>query len=291
MGTCVVPRFRQLPVRCPEPNSRLNAQCLAVHHPRIDHNPQRRYTNAPAIIEQHRRLQKGNNGQLVEGRQPTARRDYNANMGGVDMSDQLSSTYQPNHKPRGFFWRRVFDHFLSVSVTNAHLMFTWWANDIIAQAERELHKMDEALLLEAGDVVVGGTAQGMTRGELSAVLARATTLNNTKRADWVRHLSAELMSKCGHGERAEAPKPKYVRPSDAKWEQVFPRNSERKCNRVGCDRKTRGACRCSQCRQGGMDGVVVCQQCFNNEKLHAAAAASRLKPQSGARAKRSIPWP
>lgn len=256
----------------------------------MQHETVCRFTHGSALTllprATHRKRAKGNRDKVI-GRQPPARLDYNANMGGVDTNDQYNSTYKSQHRPRNFFWRRVFDHFLFVAVTNAYLLYRTWATGIVKQAESELARLPDGG--DNSDVVQDGPSVGLTRGNLRDILVKARKLARKDRAEWVRELSIALMSHCTRGNpRVNTTPPPPPRAANAKWEKPF--RCSRECNKNGCNVMTRGACRCWTCTANGMSGVVICGECFRDEEKHKAAAADRCIILPGQRKKQPIPW-
>ena len=82
----------------------------------------------------HRKRGKGLGAKLVEGKQPISRFLYVDFMRGVDVADQKIQTHIAEHKPRNYFWRRVFVHKLYQAMVNAHVLFMAWCNIRLAEA-------------------------------------------------------------------------------------------------------------------------------------------------------------
>ena len=223
--------------------------------------------------------------------QPTVRRDYNAFMGAVDIADQYCGTYMAKHRPRNFFWRRVFDHCVFLALTNAYLLFRWWSDKCQADVREALDALDEGGLTNPEDKVPRGTASNMTRAEVSTIAARLKSIAPlvNDRAVWMRTMSAHLLSKCtrgsDHNEADRSPRTPKRTAGGQKWERVL--KTVRKCNGKDCGADTRHACRCTWCTP---EGVVLCKRCFNDKIRHRTARTNRTLRDGKARAKKPIPW-
>lgn len=55
---------------------------------------------------------------------PAVVREYNAGMGGVDLADQLKSSYELDRKSKFRFYLRIFFDLLDIACVNAHIVFT-----------------------------------------------------------------------------------------------------------------------------------------------------------------------
>ena len=62
-------------------------------------------------------------------------------MGGIDISDQISSAHSNEHKPNGLFWRRKIDSMEQVSITNSFLLRGMWAKFTKDKIDKELERM------------------------------------------------------------------------------------------------------------------------------------------------------
>ena len=220
-------------------------------------------------------------------------------MGGIDISDQISSAHSNDHKPNGLFWRRKIDSMEQVSITNTFLFRGMWAKFTKDKIDKELEKMGPESLPDT--VVVSGEARGMTEDELLRCRETCERVDHIEKEVWDRKLSQYLMAKCRRGKaaaggnRAHPARNLYnLGPGGAKWEKPLHRN--RVCDNPGCKRETRGACRCSVCRESG---IVICTACFMAPKKHREAAEHRRNtfrnpPRSTElkrhRAKKRIPW-
>ena len=220
-------------------------------------------------------------------------------MGGIDISDQISSAHSNDHKPNGLFWRRKIDSMEQVSITNTFLFRGMWAKFTKDKIDKELEKMSPESLPDT--VVVSGEARGMTKDELLRCRETCERVDHIEKEVWDRKLSQYLMAKCRRGKaaaggnRAHPARNLYnLGPGGAKWEKPLHRN--RVCDNPGCKRETRGACRCSVC---GESGIVICTACFMAPKKHREAAEHRRNtfrnpPRSTElkrhRAKKRIPW-
>ena len=220
-------------------------------------------------------------------------------MGGIDISDHISSVHSNEHKPNGLFWRRKIDSMEQVSITNTFLLRRMWAKFTKDKIYKELERFGPESLPDA--VVVSGEARGMAKAELLRCHETCERVDPIEKEVWDRKLSQYLMAKCRRGKaavggnRAHSARNLYnLGPGGAKWEKPLHRN--RVCDNPGCKRETRGACRCSVC---GESGVVICTACFMAPKKDRKAAEHRRNtfrnpPRSTAlkrhRAKKRIPW-
>ena len=59
-------------------------------------------------------------------KQPVVRQTYVKRMRGVDVADQKGGTYMTPHRPKNYFWRRVFEQKLMQAVVNAYILFQKW---------------------------------------------------------------------------------------------------------------------------------------------------------------------
>ncbi|KAF3837716.1 hypothetical protein F7725_009484 [Dissostichus mawsoni] len=71
---------------------------------------------------QRRQKQKDGSWTRVETPCPTPVAEYNAHMGGVDLSDQLIQYYSAKHKTMRWY-RSLFDNFLDIATTNSYIMY------------------------------------------------------------------------------------------------------------------------------------------------------------------------
>lgn len=196
-----------------------------------------------------------------------------------------------NHRPRNFFWRRVFDHSVFLALTNAFLLFSWWVNECTTGAIEALQILDADGKMHPNDVVPRGAASGMTRASVAAILLRLKSMARLvgDRALWMRTMSAFLISKSTRGdvvsEWDRKPRPSNWTGIEPTWVRVLP--TARACNAPKCIVKTRHACRCTWCSD---EGVVICQKCVTNTRKHRAAGDNRKHRGGKKRAKKPIPW-
>ena len=150
----------------------------------------------------HRKRGKGLGAQMIEGKQPVSRSLYVDFMRGVDVADQKIQTHIADHKPRNYFWRRVFVHKLYQAMVNAHVLFMTWCTIRLAEARNRISELRDQLTSD-------------TRNEIESleqVAKKLDTLSRTERLAWDRALSHSLMAKCkvGHaweGKRGRKPSP------------------------------------------------------------------------------------
>lgn len=74
----------------------------------------------PSIVKTCMRKQK--DGTIKSIPAPELVNDYNKNMGFVDKSDMLKSTYEISRKSKKW-WHRIFWHFVDLTVVNAHIIY------------------------------------------------------------------------------------------------------------------------------------------------------------------------
>lgn len=222
-------------------------------------------------------------------------------MGGVDVSDQLVTAYIPNHKPMGFYWRRVFEQHFQLTLGNGWLVFLAWLTHMSKRVAEELKKMGSENS-DPGARVREGPSAGLTRKNLEDIRAQLKTLARVERSRWLRSLSMNLRLRCRRGDadaggsRLSVPRPSSgaePREERATWEQ--PLASVRECNHPDCNAETKGACRCEVCTSYSGCGVVMCKSCFCNAERHRGAGEGRASTveRNGKkpRKKRDIFWP
>ena len=108
------------------------------------------------IINKRRRTRSASGG-VEEIMKPQMVVDYNANMGGVDRSDQLVLYYGYAHRCKKW-WRRVFFHLLDLTVVNSNILY----NQV---AEKPLNQLDFRLALISG--LLDGHAKRTDRRHLA----------------------------------------------------------------------------------------------------------------------------
>lgn len=215
----------------------------------------------------------------MELQQPWMRKDYVANMGGVDTADQQNGSHAHDHKACTNYWRRVMEAKIEQTFTNIFVMF----KALVAFWDGEAKER-----LERGDLDLESSM------ELEGVVKELRRLANLERSDWDEQMSTELMGRCGVGSLNKGGRQvKDTEPPKDVWGSVHIK-TKRKCMYPGCKKTTRKGCACEAfCgagREGG-GGVLMCKGCFENPARHARAArAEREASKFGKRTRKDMNW-
>lgn len=222
--------------------------------------------------------------------QPLARLEYVLYMGGVDVADQRLGAHQHDHKPRTYFWRRVFDQKVAQAISNAYLLYRAWAQGLVTDCAAAVAAYGE----EGAGLGAGGGAGGeggeecdLTMEELvdfGDLLAKSLKMD---RVVWDQRLSRHLMALCnvGHVNKGARRDPPVVESYDGAGAKkarvcasgVCPPKSNTRNKYSGA--RTLGVCWCNVCtgNKGKDRALHLCKKCRNSPPAHFAAAAAADK--------------
>ena len=205
--------------------------------------------------------------------------EYVKNMGGVDVSDQRLGSHAHKHRPRTYFWRRVFDQKFAQATSNAYLVFVKWVEMLLRQCEEALEERGEQLGL--GGAAGGGGNSDLSDEELQEFQGLLTKVLKMERVKWDQKLAKHLISQCNVGNAAMGGRRK--RKADSTWSGNASKNS-RVCNggqckqranqEAGSKSRTLGVCWCNICtrKQGKTRALTLCKTCNKCEAAHVTAA-------------------
>ncbi|CAB1105013.1 unnamed protein product [Ectocarpus sp. CCAP 1310/34] len=221
----------------------------------------------------------GQAGKSLELQQPWMRKDYVANMGGVDTADQQNGSHTHDHKSYTNHWRRVMEGKFEQTFTNIFVMFK---------------KYVSLLEDEANKRIKGGGLELEVVEKLDRVLVELGRLAKMERAVWDEMLSTELMARCNVGRPNKGGRPAAVTGApDKVWGSISVK-TQRKCMHPGCKSKTSKGCACAELcvgKQAGDRGVLMCQTCFNNPVRHARAGDAHRNPHKyGVVGRKDLVW-